>query len=111
MRGYGLGDAANNLLTALALYKLLKTLESGLRLRTACDLEAKAIKVTRPHGLTLDGLTSADLAAAMPNLIAACGFNDSSVTRIGGQVPAKKKAKDGKAGKESDEQAEGSAQE
>lgn len=106
MRGYGLGNAANQLLVVLALYKLLTTLGGGLRLRTACDLEVEAITVTRPNGLSLSDVSLGDVEAALPNLIAACGFNDSSVTRISGQIPAKKKAKDTKAEK-GDEQAEG----
>jgi CRISPR-associated protein Csb1 len=112
MRGYGLGDAANRLLIALALYKLLKTLDSGLRLRTACDLEVEAIKVTRPSGLSLDGMSVEDVEGALPGLIAACGFDESSVTRISGQMPAKKKAKEAKAAKSGDdEQAGGGADE
>jgi len=39
LRGYGLGDDATNLLIALALYKVRRFLSTGLRLRTACDLE------------------------------------------------------------------------
>jgi CRISPR-associated protein Csb1 len=99
MRGYGLGEDANRLLIALGLYKLLKVLDSGLRLRTACDFEAEAINVTRPAGLTLEGLSLADVEAALPELIAACGFDASSVTRISGRVPARKKGKPSKDGK------------
>lgn len=99
MRGYGLGEEANRLLIALALYKLLKVLDSGLRLRTACDLEAEAINVTRPVGLTLEGLSLADTEAALPGLIAACGFDASSVARISGRMPARKKGKPAKDGK------------
>lgn len=38
LRSYDLGEEATNLLIALALYKILVFLETGLRLRTACDL-------------------------------------------------------------------------
>ena len=36
--GYGLGDAASELLEAIALWEIREVLEDGLRLRTACDL-------------------------------------------------------------------------
>jgi CRISPR-associated protein Csb1 len=110
MRGYGLGEEANRLLVALALYKLLKVLDGGLRLRTACDLEAETINVTRPAGLTLDGLTLADVEAALPGLIAACGFDASSVTRISGRMPVRKKAKPAKDGKSVESTAEAGAE-
>ena len=53
IRGYGLGDAASNLLIALALFKIRAFLDEGLRLRTACDLECEALTVTRPAGFTV----------------------------------------------------------
>lgn len=110
MRGYGLGEEANRLLVALALYKLLKVLDGGLRLRTACDLEAETINVTRPAGLTLDGLALTDLEEALPGLIAACGFDASSVTRISGRMPARKKGKPAKDGKGGEAPAEAEAE-
>lgn len=110
MRGYGLGEAANQLLIAMALYKMLKTLDGGLRLRTACDLEVETLNVTRPKGLSLADVSLGEVEAALPGLIAACGFDESSVTRISGQMPPKKKAKDAKAGKDTDAQAEADAQ-
>lgn len=93
MRGYGLGDAANRLLTALSLFKILRLLEGGLRLRTACDLELKTLSITRPQEDSLDGINSSDIAQVMPDLIKACGFSEVSVTRLKGKMPAKKKAK------------------
>jgi CRISPR-associated protein Csb1 len=78
MRGYGLGEAAENLLVALALFKILRFLETGLRLRTACDFEVKTLRATRPAGIDLakreELLT--DLTKAMPSLIAECGFGE-----------------------------------
>ena len=95
MRGYGLGDAANRLLVALAVYKLLKVLDGGLRLRTACDLEADAITITRPANINLDAQPILEeIEGAFPQLIAACGFGANSVTRLQGKMPTKKKAKD-----------------
>lgn len=82
MRGYGLGDGANQLLIALALFKVLTVLERGLRLRTACDLEAIDIRVTRPQGMIIGHDLLEELSRELPNLIRACGFDEGSVTRI-----------------------------
>ena len=41
IRSYHLGDDANNLLITFALWKIQKLLSSGLRFRTACDLQIK----------------------------------------------------------------------
>ncbi|MFO8070282.1 MAG: type I-U CRISPR-associated RAMP protein Csb1/Cas7u [Polyangia bacterium] len=51
LRSYELGDDAFEMLVGLALFKVRRFLESGLRLRTACDLELAAeIEVTEPEG-------------------------------------------------------------
>lgn len=78
MCGYGLGEAANRLLIALSLYKIQRLLQGGMRLRTACDLEAADLKVTRPEGVTLAGISTATLKASLPELIKACAFEASS---------------------------------
>ncbi len=41
IKSYNLGDAANDLLFTLALWKIQSFLSGGLRLRTACDLKTK----------------------------------------------------------------------
>lgn len=70
IRGFGLGAPAENLLVALALYKVQRFLRDGLRLRTACDLDATEVKVTRPRsGFTLPAI--AELEADLPTLISA----------------------------------------
>lgn len=70
IRGFGLGAPAEILLVALALYKVQRFLRDGLRLRTACDLDATEVKITRPKaGFTLP--TIEELESAMPGLIAA----------------------------------------
>lgn len=60
LRGYGLQGAATKLLIALSLFKIQRFLSTGLRLRTACDLEIDgALTVTRPDGFMIpseDGL-------------------------------------------------------
>lgn len=52
LRSYGLGRDAEELLLALALWKIRRFLEVGGRLRTACDLEPKEdvreLKASRP---------------------------------------------------------------
>jgi len=55
LRSYGLPEDAEKLLIALALFKIRRFLSTGLRLRTACDLEpAGDLKVTRPeNGFTV----------------------------------------------------------
>lgn len=70
LRGYGLGDDAYHLLVALALFKIRSFLESGLRLRTACDLECTGIDAKRPIGFNLPTLD--DLVEAIPGLITRC---------------------------------------
>ena len=67
IRGYGLGEEAERLLTLLSLYKLRALLEGSLRLRTACDLEvdsAKTPQVTarRPDGFLLPPLPELEKA-------------------------------------------------
>ena len=84
IRGFGLGSEAENLLIALALYKIRRFLETGLRLRTACDLDAAEPRVTRPTGFELP--VTEDLAAALPGLIAAVaasgGFSADPSDRV-----------------------------
>ena len=54
LRGYGLGADATKLLIALSLFKVRRFLSTGLRLRTACDLQVIGTPtVTRPSGFTI----------------------------------------------------------
>lgn len=85
IRGYGLGDEATQLLIGIALYKIRRFLEEGLRLRTACDLEADgdgSIHVTRPKDFVLP--SRADLEKAMPGLIKAASskFASPAITKV-----------------------------
>jgi CRISPR-associated protein Csb1 len=84
IHGYGLGAAACDLLVGLALFKIQRFLHSGLRLRTACDLEPiGAPRVTRPHGYELPELT--ELSEGMSTLIRACAdrfAGEDGVTRV-----------------------------
>ena len=91
MRGYGLGEAANRLLTALALYKITSLLHGGLRLRTACDLEIDTLEITRPKNLAIEDSLSlrGEATKEMPTLIEACEFGAAAVTRIKAAAPKK----------------------
>lgn len=86
IRAYGLGKNAERFLVTLALWKVRKFLDTGLRLRTACDLDlADDLEVTRPK----DGFLipdAAELEAELPSLITACAgenlFANPPVTRL-----------------------------
>jgi CRISPR-associated protein Csb1 len=80
LRGFGLPDTAYDLLVALALFKIRLFLRNGLRLRTACDLDASAVYVTRPTDFRLPEL--AELDAALPGLIKAAKGSLGGVTIV-----------------------------
>ncbi len=83
IRGYRLGEKAEKLLITLALYKIQSVLRDGLRLRTACDLEAVgAVEIKRPTNFTLPSL--AELEEALPGLVKECSksFAEPTTTRI-----------------------------
>lgn len=81
--GYGLGEDAENLLIAIALYKIRKVLDEGLRFRTACDLEiADDIMVKRPDTFELP--STSEIESELPALIekAKENFADPAVTEV-----------------------------
>lgn len=83
LRGYGLGDDATNLLLALSLFKVRRFLSTGLRLRTACDLEQDGdLTVTRPSGFTVP--PEDELLKDCTAFIAKCkpNFADPAVTEV-----------------------------
>ena len=86
IRAYRLGENAERFLTTLALWKVRKFLDTGLRLRTACDLDlAGNLEVTRPaNGFTVP--PTPELEADLPALIQACAadglFADPPVTEL-----------------------------
>jgi CRISPR-associated protein Csb1 len=99
--GFQLLPVARELLVALALFKTHRLLDTGLRLRTACDLELKGgdagLKVKRPVNFTLP---SADaVAQRVDELLKECvsQFADPRVTTVN---YAKGTAKKGKAAKQ-----------
>jgi CRISPR-associated protein Csb1 len=98
IRSYGLGKAAETLLITLGVFKIRRFLDSGLRLRTACDLEvAGDLRTTRPEGVALPD--SRALEAALPSAIAACTdlFAKPPVTDIRWEAEKPRKAKTAKA--------------
>ncbi len=83
IKGFGLPDAASDLLLNLAMLKIRKLLDKGLRFRTACDLElASQIDVKRPLGFVLPELN--ELETTVAQLIVKCKeyFVDSVVTTV-----------------------------
>lgn len=84
IRGFGLGETVTDLLTAVSLYKMRRFLDEGLRLRTACDLELRELRVTRPEGFELPDRDA--LERALPELISAVGaegrFAEPRVTTV-----------------------------
>ncbi len=76
IRGYGFGEAVENLLYSLALFKIRYLLDNPFRPRTACDLEldesekAPAITIQQPKGFILPKFS--EIKAALPPLIKAC---------------------------------------
>jgi CRISPR-associated protein Csb1 len=86
-----LGVDLENLLIAIALYKIQRFLDRGLRLRTACDLEAVGITVKRPDGFKLPSYT--ELAEILPDLVTAASpaFADPFVTVVEYQAEASEK--------------------
>lgn len=83
LRGYGLPDAAQRFLIALALWKIRTLLETGLRLRTACDFEVRGgLRVTKPDGFSAPD--RAALAADLKALIQECrsSFASPPVTEV-----------------------------
>lgn len=75
IRAYGLEDEVERLLIVLALFKIQKFLVEGLRFRTACDLDAIDLKVTRPGGFELPDLEA--IETELPDLIEAVGSEGS----------------------------------
>ncbi|MDP2661108.1 MAG: type I-U CRISPR-associated protein Cas7, partial [Dehalococcoidia bacterium] len=85
IQAYGLGADAEGFLITLALWKIRRFLETGLRLRTACDLDIlDDLKVIRPVGFQAPQTT--ELEKDLPQLIAKCAgqglFANPPVTDI-----------------------------
>lgn len=83
--GYGLGDNAEKLLVALALYKILRLLNEGMRLRTACDFDVKSLTVTRPTNVDLSNHNEllSELETSLPQMIQVCEFGNQPLNLQG----------------------------
>lgn len=84
LRAYSLPEPAEELVLGLALYKIGRFLEGGLRLRTACDLSCEQIQVNRPSGHELP--SPADLEELLSERIDGCAedgvFREPPVTQL-----------------------------
>lgn len=82
IRAYGLGNEMEDLLFALALFKVHQFLATGLRLRTACDLvKIGELKATSPSGLSIPNLEA--IVKKLPDLITSVKiFPKSPVTEV-----------------------------
>lgn len=89
LRGYGLGDNATRLLITLALFKVRRFLSTGLRLRTACDLESIGdVAVTRPADFVVP--EEQVLLQECQSLIGECKDQFAGVTEVEWRPAAKK---------------------
>jgi CRISPR-associated protein Csb1 len=97
IRGFGLSEDSQRLLLAIALYKVRRFLDVGLKLRSGCDLDLVELKVTRPADYAIP--STEQIAKELPGLIEVAGksglFASPSVTEIkwDGRAPGKKKGK------------------
>ncbi len=86
---HGLPPAGERLVRALALWKIRRFLDGGLRLRTACDLECRGVAVTRPADEALP--SAEELDAEVRDAIAGCRseglFAEPPVTEFRTIVP------------------------
>lgn len=93
IRAFDLGHEATELLVALALLKVRRLLDGGLRLRTACDLQPVTdLIVDQPKGFEVPGADR--LLGRVQSAIAATHemFADPPVTEIKTPVVRKKQA-------------------
>lgn len=110
LRGYGLPEAALDLLVALALHKIRFFLDGGLRLRSACDLRLDGEpKVTQPDGISLPSLpdTQHDVRAAIVRCRDEGLFADPPVTELTTEVERKAKKEGNKEAEVEDDSQEG----
>lgn len=100
LRGYGLPAEATQLLIALSLFKIRRFLSTGLRLRTACDLEVAGdgLLATRPDDFKI--ASEANLLTECTRLIKTCAekrlFANPPITEVEWKPGKKKGGKGGK---------------
>lgn len=83
IRGYGLGEAVEKLLYALALYKIRALLDNPFRPRTACDLVVESVAPAK-HSADFALPALKEIEAALPSLIKACAdkFANPTTTTV-----------------------------
>ncbi len=90
---YDLTASGQDLLIGLSLWKIKRFLKTGLRLRTACDLDAVNEEVTRPENFTIPG--EEEIGKAVKESIAKCReeglFADPPVSVVYWEEKGKKK--------------------
>lgn len=93
IHGYGLGPDAERFLVALSLWKIQRFLEAGLRLRTACDLDVRALRVSRPDGWTVPdrGALESELRTAIRKLTDTEMFGRPAIFDVTFEAKASKK--------------------
>ena len=99
LRGYGLDkefQGANELIIAIALYKILRLLNEGLRLRTACDFAVESLVATHPRSLDLSDSNAllTELETALPQMIRQMNFGSQPLELRGEFKKTKPKATD-----------------
>lgn len=104
IRGFDLGSNTERLLVAISLFKIQRLLATGLRLRTACDLDlVSPPRVTKPGDFAFP--SASDLENELPDLIAAVRkegrFADPPATVIISKTDGKKEVSKGKGAKRS----------
>ena len=95
IHGYGLGGEAERFLVALSLWKVRRFLETGLRLRTACDLDLRGLRVTRPENWAMperDDL-EAEIKASLEKLTSMEAFARPPVFEVNFDAKVTKKRK------------------
>lgn len=100
IRSYGFPPDGERFLFTLALWKIRRVLEDGLRLRTACDLDVVDVLTTRPVGFEIPTTAALEqeLQAGIKGLAMAEAFAAPPVTVVTFAGASKKKA-GSKAGK------------
>lgn len=95
IRSYRLGTEMESLLLVLALFKILRFLETGLRLRTACDLTVSSLRVKAPEDFAIVPLDA--IESLLPALVQAAQSHfaspPTSVAVYGGVTKKPGKAK------------------
>lgn len=103
LRGHGLGENATNLLIALSLFKVRRFLSTGLRLRTACDLELDGeLTVTRPNKFMITA--EEELLEECKALIGKCSsdFAEPAITEVEWK-PSSRKSKNQESAQDEEE--------